>query len=114
MMPHNPISGSQGTDLVADALGGDLTLYAAEGDWPLPATTALRQSFPAAKAAMSTQERVSLPNWWLEFARRVIGQWLRKTKAFLALNLNIVCRPTQTSKAVISDDDPKALLHAFG
>jgi hypothetical protein len=52
-------------------------------------------------------------NWWLEFARRVIGQWLRKTKAFLALNPNIVCRPTQTSKAVISDDDPKALLHAL-
>jgi hypothetical protein len=62
---------------------------------------------------MSAQERVSLTNWWLEYARRVIGHWVRKTTAFVAFNVSIVRRPTRTSTEFISDDDPKALLHAL-
>jgi hypothetical protein len=62
---------------------------------------------------MSTQERVSVTSWWLEYVRRVISQWVRKTTAFAALISNIVCRPTRTSKEVILDDDPKGLLRAL-
>jgi hypothetical protein len=62
---------------------------------------------------MSTQERVSVTSWWLEYVRRVVVQWVRKTTAFAVFNFNIVCRPTQTSKVVISDDDPKGLLRAL-
>lgn len=38
---------------------------------------------------------------------------MRKTKGFVALNFEIVCRPTRTSTEIISDDDPKSFLHAL-
>jgi hypothetical protein len=43
----------------------------------------------------------------------VVGLWVRKSKAFAALNFNILCRPTRTGAEIILDDDPAGLLHAL-
>jgi hypothetical protein len=61
----------------------------------------------------STQEKITPANWLFEYVSRVIRLSVRKTKAFVIFNLNILFRPVQTSKEIIKDDDPAGVVRAL-
>jgi hypothetical protein len=62
---------------------------------------------------MSIQEKISPANWLFDYVGRVIRLSVRKTKAFVIFNLNILFRPTRTSAAIIKDDEAAGLVHAL-
>jgi hypothetical protein len=75
--------------------------------------TLLSRRYWLRELIMSTQERVSVTGWWLEYVRRVVVQWVRKTTVFATLNFNILFRPTQTSTQIIKDDEAAGVVRAL-
>src|SRR5262245_38597386 len=61
---------------------------------------------------MSTQDQLISRNWWVTYVRRVFGHAVRKSKAFVQFNLDILFRPTSIGTNVILDDGPAGLLRA--